>query len=164
MPTWDTCLMMDRSPPACAIASTRPRWIWRKTKKASRFSPGRFFFQLCFSQGSRNRILGSGAGTRHQRCYRVALAIPGSQEQHFCAGRILEDVVGGRMPVDFVKTGPARIRPRWRAPDQKQTQFIELFLRVVSQIFHQGRLFGNCEHHWISPPHSAYLLLTNKDA
>src|SRR5882724_2366183 len=155
------CLTMDRNPRECAIASTRSHWNWRKIRKR----PG--FHRDAFSSSAflkdLGKCLGSGAGTRHQRCYRVALAVPGSQEQHFRAGRILENVIGSRMPVDFVETGPARIGSRWRPPKQKQAQFSQLFLRVVSQIFHQGRLFGYSEHHWISPPHSAYLLLTCKD-
>src|SRR6266850_947674 len=161
MLTWATCLTMDRNPRECATASTRSRWNWRKSRKAPQFYQDAFSV-LLFSR-IQEKGLGSGAGTRHQRCDRVALAIPGSQEQHFRAGRILENVIGGRMPVDFVKTGPARIGPCWCAPKQKQAQFSQLFLRMVSQIFHQRRLFGDCEHHWISPPHSAYLLLTCKD-
>jgi len=43
------------------------------------------------------------------------------------------------------------------------TQFSDLFLRVVSQIFHEGRLFWDVYHHYVSPPHSAYVLLTGKD-
>jgi hypothetical protein len=44
------------------------------------------------------------------------------------------------------------------------TQFRDLFLRMVSQIFHEGRLFWNAYHHDVTPPHSAYILLTSKDA
>jgi hypothetical protein len=42
------------------------------------------------------------------------------------------------------------------------TQFSDLFLRMVPQIFHEGRLFRNAYHHNVSPPHSAYLLPTSK--
>jgi hypothetical protein len=42
-------------------------------------------------------------------------------------------------------------------------QFSNLFPRMVSQIFHEGRFFGNGYHHYVSPPHSAYLLPTSKD-
>jgi hypothetical protein len=34
---------------------------------------------------------------------------------------------------------------------------------MVPQILHEGRLFWNAYHHDVSPPHSAYLLLTSKD-
>jgi hypothetical protein len=34
---------------------------------------------------------------------------------------------------------------------------------MVPQIFHKGRLFWDVYHHYVSPPHSAYVLLTGKD-
>jgi len=34
-------------------------------------------------------------------------------------------------------------------------QFSNLFLRMVSQIFHKGRVFWNGYRHYVSPPHSA---------
>jgi len=34
---------------------------------------------------------------------------------------------------------------------------------MVPQIFHDRRLFWGVYHHYVSPPHSAYLLLIGKD-
>jgi len=63
----------------------------------------------------------------------------------------------------FIKTRPARIWPRWRTHSEKLTQFSDLFLRMVPQIFHKGRLFWDVYHDYVSPPHSAYVLLIGKD-
>jgi hypothetical protein len=109
------------------------------------------------------RELSCRAGTRHQGSYGVAFALPDAKQQHFCASRILEHVVGVRESFDFVKTRPARIWPRRRTHSEKLTQFNDLFLRMVPQIFHEGRLFWDAYHHYVSPPHSAYLLLIGKD-
>jgi hypothetical protein len=63
----------------------------------------------------------------------------------------------------LVETGPARIWPRRRTHSEKLTQFSDLFLRMVSQVFHEGRLFLDIYRHDVSPPHSAYVLLNGKD-
>jgi len=34
---------------------------------------------------------------------------------------------------------------------------------MVSQVFHEGRLFWDIYRHDVSPPHSGYLLLSSKD-
>jgi len=136
MPHLGTCLTMDRNPRECAIASTRSRWNGRKIRKRPGLDRDAFFSSAflkdegeCFRQRGRNTP---------PTLLPVALAIPGSQEQHFGAGRIFENVIGGRMAVDFVKTG-RRGSGRVGATPSEAAQFIELFLRVVSQIFHQGR-------------------------
>src|SRR5205809_960110 len=59
--------------------------------------------------------------------------------------------------------GRALIWPLRLAHSQKLTQFSDLFLGMVPQIFHDRRLFWGVYHHYVSPPHSAYLLLIGKD-
>jgi hypothetical protein len=39
---------------------------------------------------------------------------------------------------------------------KQHAQFSDLLLRMISQVFHEGRLFRNCHNHVHSPPHSAY--------
>jgi len=134
-----------------------------KTKKALR--PGRSaFFWLCVLRSIAKKALCRRTGACHQGGCRIALASPYAKQQHFRACRILKHVVRARKAFHFIKARPARIWPRRRAHSEKLTQFIDLFLRMVSQVFHQGRLFWNRYHHYVSPPHSAYLLLTSKDA
>ncbi len=100
-------------------------------------------------------------GTSHH--LRHGIATPNAEQQYFCPRRVLEHVKDIRNAFNFVKTGPPRIWPRRRSHCQKLPQFRELFLRMVSQIFHKGRSFLDCEIHFHSPPHSAYLLLSCKD-
>src|SRR5882762_7797060 len=102
--------MTDHNLRACVIASTRWPSNWRRTRKAPGFRRSASF-GFVFSRIS-EKELRSRAGTRHHRCYRVALAFPRSQKEHFRAGRVLENVIGARMPVDFKKTGAPRIGPR----------------------------------------------------
>src|SRR5713226_10060847 len=109
------------------------------------------------------RELRGRARTGHYSRYRVAVAFPNAEQQYFRARRILEHIIGVRKPFDLVETRPPRIWPRRRTHSEKLTQLSDLFLRMVSQIFQEGRLFWNRYHHYVSPPHSAYILLTSKD-
>jgi hypothetical protein len=110
------------------------------------------------------RELSRGARTSHQRGYRVVRALPSTKQQHLASVRILENVVDVCKTFHFKKAGPAWIWPRGRACNEKLTQFVNLFLRMIAQIFDQGRLFWDSYRHYVSPPHSAYILLTSKDA
>lgn len=103
------------------------------------------------------------AGARHHGGYGIALTFPNAQQKHFRAGWILEHIIRARQSFHFIKTRPSRIWPRRRTHSEKLTQFSNLFLRMASQIFHEGRLFWDAYHHYVSPPHSAYRLLTDKD-
>src|SRR6266704_2153478 len=163
MPISATCSTMGRNPPGCGIASTPSRWTWKKTKKASRYRQDAFF-RLLVLRSIAKRELCRRAGTPRHGGYRVALALPDAEQQHFCACRILKHIVRARKAFHFIKARPARIWPRRRTHGEKLTQFSDLFLRMISQIFHEGRLFGDGNHHDVSPPHSAYVLLTSKDA
>src|SRR5260370_15575423 len=154
---------MDRNLPGRGIASTPSRWTWKKTKNASRYRQDAFF-RLLVLRSIAKRESCRRAGTCHHGGYRVALALPDAEQQHFCACRILKHVVRTRKALHFIKARPARIWPRRRPHSYKLTQFCDLFLRMISQIFHEGRLFGDGYHHDVSPPHSAYVLLTSKDA
>ena len=113
------------------------------------------------SCGTRKRKLGRWAGTRDH--FGNGVAIPYANQQDFCPRGILEHVEGARAPLDFEESGTPRIRSGSGARNEKLTQFCELFLRMVSQIFYNRRLFCDSDHFCISPPHSAYLLLTSKD-
>src|SRR5258706_1374922 len=121
------------------------------------------FFGCLFSGSIAKRDLCRWTGTRHHGGYRIARAVPYAEQQHFGACRILKHVVCARKAFHFIKAGPARIWPRRRTHSEKLMQFSDLFLRMVSQIFHDGRFFGNGYHHYVSPPHSAYLLPTSRD-
>jgi hypothetical protein len=125
--------------------------------------PGRFSHLLIFKNAAK-KGLSRWAGTRHQGGYRIVRALPCAKQQHFAAAGILENVVDVRKAFHFIKAGPARIWPRRGARNEKLTQFGNLFLRMVAQIFHEGRLFWDGYNHYVSPPHSAYILLTSKDA
>jgi hypothetical protein len=39
---------------------------------------------------------------------------------------------------------------------KQHAQFSNLLLRMISQVFHEGRVLRNCHDHVQSPPHSAY--------
>src|SRR5260370_21809649 len=108
-----------------------------KTEKASRLTPATLFG--CWFSGASLRDLCRWTGTRHQVSYRIAIAFPNAKQQHFRGCRILEHVVCARKAFHFIKTRPARIWPRRRARNEKLTQFSDLFLRMASQIFHDGR-------------------------
>src|SRR5216684_4632737 len=164
MPTSGTFLMMDRNPRECVIASIRCRWSWRKTKKRAGWEqPGRFF-RLLILHSEGKEELSRWAGTPHQGGYRIVRPFPRAKQQYLGAAGIFEHVVDVRKAFHFIKAGPARIWARRRARDEKLTQFGNLFLRMVAQIFDEGRLFGDVYHHYASPPHSGYVLLTSKDA
>jgi hypothetical protein len=120
-------------------------------------------FLVAYSQKYGERDLCRWTGTRHHGGYRIARAFPHAEQQHFSACRILKHVVRARKAFHFIKARPARIWPRRRTLSEKLMQFSNLFPRMVSQIFHEGRFFGNGYHHYVSPPHSAYLLPTSKD-
>src|SRR5438477_12888443 len=152
---------MDHNPPGCAIASTPPPCSWKKTKKASRLSPGRFL-QLPAIRSLVKRELCGRTGAGNDGGYRVDRALPYPEQQHFRASRILKHVVRVRKALHFIKARPAWIWPRGRSRSEKLTQFSDLFLRMVPQIFHEGRLFWNVNHNYVSPPHSAYILLSSK--
>jgi hypothetical protein len=125
--------------------------------------PGRISHLLIFKNKAK-KGLSRWAGTRHQGGYRIVGAFPCAKQQHFAPAGILEHVVDVRKAFHFIKAGPAWIWPRGRAGNEKLAQFGNLFLRMVAQVFDEGRLFGDVYHHCVSPPHSAYILLTSKDA
>jgi|SRR6267143_2698742 len=135
-----------------------------KTKKALR-PGGSAFFLLHVLRRIAKRESCRRTGTCYQGGCRIALASPYAEQQHFRACRILKHVVRARKAFYFIKARPARIWPRRCPRREKLTQFSDLFLGMVSQIFHEGRLFWNTCHHnvYVSPPHSAYLLHTSKD-
>jgi len=125
-------------------------------------SPGRFLpWPAIRSLAKRGSCGRTGAG--NDRGYRIDPAFPYPEQQYFRASRILKHVVRVRKALHFIKARPARIWPRGGSHCEKLTQFSDLFLRMVPQIFHEGRLFGNVNHNYVSPPHSAYILLTSKD-
>jgi hypothetical protein len=68
-----------------------------------------------------------------------------------------------RLAFHFIEARPARIGTRRSADHKKLAQFRNLILRVVSQVFDNGRLFCGIDHDCLSPPHLAYLLLIPKD-
>src|SRR5580698_657061 len=39
---------------------------------------------------------------------------------------------------------------------KQHAQLSNLLLRMISQVFHEGRVFRNCHDHVLSPPHLAY--------
>src|SRR5579859_8299230 len=86
----------------------------------------------------------------------IALAIPNAKQHHFRSCRIPENVINARTPFDFKEAGPARVWPRRGTGMKQHAQLSNLLLRMISQVFHEGRVFCNCHHHVHSPPHSAY--------
>ncbi len=125
-------------------------------------SPGRFL-QLPAIRSLAKRELCGRTGAGNDGGYRIDRAFPYPEQQHFRASRILKHVVRVREALHFIKARPARIWPRGRSRSEKLTQFSDLFLRMVPQIFHEGRLFWNVNHDYGSRPHSAYILHSSKD-
>jgi hypothetical protein len=90
------------------------------------------------------RELGSWAGAGHELCDRIAIAFPHTQQHYLRPRRIFENVVNARTPFDFKEAGPPRIWPRWGTGLKQHAQFSNLLLRMISQVFHEGRVLSNC--------------------
>src|ERR1700731_1670518 len=120
-----------------------------KTKKALRLGR-RAFFWLRVLRSIAKRESCRRTRTRHQGGCRIAFASPYAKQEQFRARRILKHVVRVRKAFHFIKARPARIWPRRCTHREKLTQFSDLLLRMVSQIFHEGRLFWNAYHHYVS--------------
>src|SRR5215831_12002667 len=109
MLTSDTCLTMARNPRVCATALTPPPWFSTKTKKrpGSARDAHFIFFRL---RKPKKSSRWAGTGIRHHLCDWVAF--PHSDQKHFCARRVFENVVGVSAPLDFIEARTAWIGAR----------------------------------------------------
>src|SRR5580704_2319470 len=156
MPTWDMYSTMVRSRRGCAIASIQQPWNWTKKRKTKK-RPGRAETLLrCLCSQENSEKLRGRTGAGHELSNRIAFAIPHTKQHYFRSRRIFKNVINVRTPFDFKEAGPSRIWPRRSAGVKQYAQFSNLLLRMISQVFHEGRVFRNCHHHVHSPPHSAY--------
>src|ERR1700752_3892016 len=128
MLTSDTCLTMALNPRVCATALTPLLWTSTKTKKASRWVPGRliYFFRLRKLEKSSR-----GAGTGIWNHFFNRGGLPDRDQKHFCAGRIFENVIGVSASFDFIEAGTAWVGARSGPCVQQIAQFGNLLLRMV---------------------------------
>jgi hypothetical protein len=89
-------------------------------------------------------LCGGGAGKRCQ--FGNVIAFPDPQQENLLASRIFENVKDIVLPFDFKESRPSRVRLRRRAVAQQPAQLNNLLLRVVVQVFDEGRSFCNGNH------------------
>jgi len=73
--------------------------------------------------------------------FRDRIAVPNAEEEDLAAVRIFKDVVDAVHAGNLKESGAARVRPRWRCATKQYSQLRHFFLRMISQIFQDGRLF-----------------------
>src|ERR1700676_31650 len=149
------CLRMVRGQRACGTVSIQQPWNWMKKRKTKKPRRGRSASQL-FALSGEKQELRCRTGASHELCDRIALAVPHTKQHYFRPRGIFENVINVRTPFDFKEAGPTRIWPRRSTGMKQHAQFSNLLLRMISQVFHEGRVFRNCHNHVHSPPHSAY--------